>query len=530
MIADTFLVLCPGCEKQSHLEENAIEKCFLCGCEFSVDSNGDVVVEPFSVTCPECHETCALGDCCEVQCWCCECQFCVDENGDVVEDDVDDDGNLEVDESGELCDDTYLQQLRCPRCSRPVEAGEYGEVTCPRCHCVFEATREPSVPPWLVYEERYLWEDFDPYGEHYDVEEYCPHCQVQWDECERDCVLALGGGFYECRECGAIDFDADLCDVFFGHEATLANRGRRRCVLSPDEPGNFRANLDSGLRRVCENGLLILKPGTYNFSESIQTRKLTLVGEGPPGSVIVKGPVEIEGSKLRIDGITFQGSVKIHHGKIRFRNCRFQSGSASGVQISGGTSRVLFEGCRIERAADVGLTTHYGTSVRMTRCAIINNEGEGVRVGTGAWVRLRECVIAENGNDGVVAHRGSRVFLHGCHVRDNIGDGIMITGGQTMLRKCQFTGHSIGVKFGSGTIGAVLSCQMTDNQTVGLQLEERCRAYLKDTKVQDNEVGIVLQSRAKVRIAACSVEGNRGKNWDVAEGGCVVTPEAVVRT
>ncbi len=528
MIADTFVVCCPGCEQRYDIGENEVVEC--CDCRLSVDSHGDAVVDLDFVLCPHCEEPCAVGDRSELQCPSCQCRFCVDATGDVEdEQEINEDSNLEVDELGELCDDTSLRQLRCPRCSRTVEVGEPGDVTCPHCQRVFEATWAPRVPEWLTWPEAFLWEDYEPYEyEGGGSDEYCPHCQIEWDGCAEP-ILTLRPGFFECSACGATEYDLELCEDIAEEEGVDPTDAYQRCVLACDDSGDIQNDLRFAVGSTGEGGTVILRPGTYKGIGTIHARKLKLVAEGPPGSVVIQGNLDIEGSRLRFEGITFRGPMKIHHGKVRFRNCVFGADDAGGVQVSGGTSRVLFEDCRFEDVPGVALTTYYGTCVRMTRCKMTNNEGGGIWVDTGGWLRLRECEIVNNGSTGVSGRRGSRVFLHGCQVRDNKGDGIAITGGQAIVRKCQVTGHEIGIKFGAGTRGAILSCQVTDNQ-VGLQLEERSRTYTKDTTIKDNQVGIVLQSRAKVRTVRCSVEGNRGENWDVAEGGCVMSPGVTVRT
>jgi nitrous oxidase accessory protein NosD len=174
---------------------------------------------------------------------------------------------------------------------------------------------------------------------------------------------------------------------------------------------------------------------------------------------------------------TFRSSIRIDRPlKVRAhpRGTTLDGKGMSGpiLVIAPGVTGVEIEGVRLQNGGGVGLHVGEGaTDVSLVRLLVVRCAGDGLRVEAGAGVRIDRCVLEENGGDGLgsraddlVALRvtalrngGAGLRLQGADARveDAIlvggGVGIALEGERARLSRCRFVDLTLAVGFASGS-------------------------------------------------------------------------------
>jgi hypothetical protein len=388
-----------------------------------------------------------------------------------------------------------LPPVTCPHCTRRFEVGEPGPVRCPFCRHVATVAAdgraagtdplEPDCPVCggrtrLVFDGSHLCAqcgccgslsgtvyDQDEIDDDYD-DEFGPPIVTRCPNCRED-LLAFGpgyqpplielGGRVKCTAC-RWEFDAPpdlqqyLADECDGGRWEWT--GRRRCVTVSPATDSFFDPLAWALEKVGSPGRVVLKPGTYRGPLFLDGRDITVVADGPPGSVRIesdRGPCVVSVcGRVRLRGLTL-----VRHDR--------PDGWPEGAAVEADRAHLLLDRCRVQADGAAGLlVSSPGARALVRDCDLSGNRREGVVIERGAAVRLSGCRVTQNGEAGVSVDRG-RAWLDSCTVADNAGPGLAVRRARPRLRHCRLSGNATPLWTGRAGAVEVEACDLTGNRS-----------------------------------------------------------------
>jgi len=146
-------------------------------------------------------------------------------------------------------------------------------------------------------------------------------------------------------------------------------------------------------------------------------------------ALVGQAGVVLTGAQCRLavwaEGIRFDSigvCMDVREGSLTMEKCTIDMSEKRGMYVSQGTSLVM-EDCRIFGSLSRGITC--SGEMKLTRCALENNEGVAVRVCNHevASAELVDCVIRNNGDCGLSVSQG-KATLRGGMISGNQGHGV----------------------------------------------------------------------------------------------------------
>jgi len=131
------------------------------------------------------------------------------------------------------------------------------------------------------------------------------------------------------------------------------------------------------------------------------------------------------------DHTTIRGGFKVHDQQnVKFEELAITNQNGHGLYLRGSETTVDVLQCAAKACGGTGMYIDCGATITATRCAFLENGGDGVYCGVeDTTARLNECTMHHNRWDGLQADDHAVVDLHGpkTDIHSNKGDGIRAT-------------------------------------------------------------------------------------------------------
>jgi nitrous oxidase accessory protein NosD len=322
----------------------------------------------------------------------------------------------------------------------------------------------------------------------------------------------------------------------------------RDLVVGPT--GRFRTIADA-LVQARTGAVIKIQPGTYKEALTLD-KDATLVGDGPPGSVIViaregASALTAQAAGRRVHNLTLRSqegaankdfpTVKIIGGNLRLDDCDIGWEVADGkklrdagacVEVSGTDAKPQLSGCKLHHGWK-GLAVVGEANPKLTDCKIEDNQ-IGVLVDRAAG-ELEKCSMVRNLAVGVqLTGQGAHLNLRSCEVLGGMEDGVVFDDqARGTLEDCTVAGHRAGdshaVKVWNSAEATLTNCKIFKNQR-GVKVTEGGSAVLSACKIHGN-TGLALEitgSDGKLDAGRCKSSdlfnngrSPRGTAWDYTD-------------
>ncbi|MFJ3762656.1 right-handed parallel beta-helix repeat-containing protein [Streptomyces sp. NPDC090080] len=256
---------------------------------------------------------------------------------------------------------------------------------------------------------------------------------------------------------------------------------RHLLTVDQDGSGEF-TTITEAMARARTGAVIRVKPGSYDESFIVRTR-MTLVGDGPAGSVVI-APSSGTAVTLAADAVMLSNLV--------LRGNKDDLPVVDAVR-----GQIALEGCEVVGAAWTALLSREVGSLAMRRCRVVNPSGAGV-VETGpSGSVLEDCVLEQFGSSAVVVTESGRLLMRECEIRSAAGNGVLANGSSQ---------------------GRVEGCTFTSTDKPAVALEESTSLSLINVTVQRSAVGIYVASATRTHLEHLHISDTAGQGIVVADG------------
>lgn len=237
--------------------------------------------------------------------------------------------------------------------------------------------------------------------------------------------------------------------------------------------------------KAAEDGQLILvKPGVYQ-DHLVVDKRVTILGDGEPGSVIVETDsadvvlstalsATLSNMALRQTGGRRCYGIDIRKGHLELRGCRISSQALAGIAIHGDAEAAITQ-CRVHNCKQSGIIAYDGAKAYIDDNDISENALHGIAVQTNAQPTVRHNRICRNAENGIfVSNHGRGIYEENSIVGN----------------------HHSGVAVSSGGMAVIRGNQIHENDAFGVYLYDTGGGVVEGNDLARNAQGPVAVDKA----------------------------------
>lgn len=317
----------------------------------------------------------------------------------------------------------------------------------------------------------------------------------------------------------------------------------RVVTLSPGE----HKPLSELVRVLPPMSIIILKPGTYDDSESITiTKSIQIIGvsDGKQKPVVMSShngitvECQLPSDKVILKGIDFRNNesktvIDIKQGEVMVDNCDISSAD-DGVSVTR-SGKVMLTNCRIYQCAKAGFHCE-GKDIRcIVRNVQIYECQTGIVIFTDANPLIASCsisqcniglfvsgkgrgcitdtVITGNKKPGVLTHSGGNPVLSNTKIVDGSSNGVFVrSNGRGVFVGCEISKNNLpGIASCEEGEPLVVSSDICEGRNAGIFVYENGKGIFTDCHIRDNTMpGIEVRVAGNPIVVGCEV--SRGQS------------------
>ncbi len=264
-------------------------------------------------------------------------------------------------------------------------------------------------------------------------------------------------------------------------------------------PDDF-PTVEAAYARVKDGGRIVLKPGKYAFSRTLEIDKtVTFRGDGKaPEEVVIVCPdsdaFHITGGSPSFENLTVSGGAKDGVGFFiegkdadpTLEKCVIKDCGGAGVVVMD-EARGTFRDCDIY-GNHSGIDVASSGNPTVTRCRIHDCQYIGVFVDE-ARGEFRDCDIYAGLGEICIDRRGDPTFI-GCKIHDAKHSGVnVVSGGRGTFQNCEIygNGHS-GITVWATGNPTVTGCRIHDGKGAGIRIFVKGMGTFNKNTLSENYV------------------------------------------
>lgn len=294
--------------------------------------------------------------------------------------------------------------------------------------------------------------------------------------------------------------------------------------VATDGSGQYRS-ISKAVEAATAGAIISIKPGAYT-EHIVLTKSLTLEGDGPASSIIIKGQEQevILTTKAadKIKGLTIVGNgangIVMHGGRLEISGCDLTSPGHECLQLSGGSS-VSIQHCNFHDFA-FGINQLEGSSSKVIDSKFTKSIEHALDIKTnGGSARFEKCTISDSGKDCVLIFPNGRVTMVDCDVSGAREFATLsVIGASLTIKHCKIHGGLRQGIYSKTSHLLIFDSEVYDFGWEGLAIYDESLAGVTGTKIRSNHYSGFRINGSTVDIDDCDVLDNTEQGIDARNG------------